>query len=203
MKAKVFGIGAAKTGTSSLAGCLRILGFRHKTYDQALSRQKYAEGDYDFILDVARQYDSFDDGPWNRGDFYKLLDTTFPGSKFILTVRPTETWLRSHEKHFSTEGLRNIPQEIRIKDYEEKRDAIVAAYEKRNREVMDYFRDRPDDLLVIDICSGEGWERICRFLDVPVPDAPFPHFNKTPPRQNPLARTWRRVKEAVASRLGK
>ena len=40
---------------------------------------------------------------------------------------------------------------------------------------MAFFKDRPDDLLVIDICSGEGFERLAPFLDRPVPTEAFPH----------------------------
>jgi hypothetical protein len=31
--------------------------------------------------------------------------------------------------------------------------------------------------LVFDV--AEGWAPLCRFLDVPVPDGPFPHMNST------------------------
>lgn len=30
----------------------------------------------------------------------------------------------------------------------------------------------------MDICAGEGWEKLCVFLNVPVPNAPFPHANE-------------------------
>jgi hypothetical protein len=32
-------------------------------------------------------------------------------------------------------------------------------------------------LLVFDV--AEGWAPLCRFLDVPVPDTPFPRMNST------------------------
>ena len=34
-----------------------------------------------------------------------------------------------------------------------------------------------DRLLVFDV--KEGWNPLCKFLDVPVPDTPFPHVNDT------------------------
>ena len=37
----------------------------------------------------------------------------------------------------------------------------------------------PDRLLVMDIPAGDGWEKLCPFLGVPIPDAPFPHAYKT------------------------
>jgi 3'(2'), 5'-bisphosphate nucleotidase len=44
---------------------------------------------------------------------------------------------------------------------------------------MDYFKDRPQDLLVIDVTAGEGWEKLCPFLGKPTPDIPFPKANVT------------------------
>jgi hypothetical protein len=35
----------------------------------------------------------------------------------------------------------------------------------------------PERLLVHDV--SEGWEPLCRFLQVPVPDGPFPRTNDT------------------------
>ena len=40
---------------------------------------------------------------------------------------------------------------------------------RHNREVREHFRDRPDDLLVIDLTRDGRWEPICEFLGHPVP----------------------------------
>ncbi|HEX8335676.1 MAG TPA: sulfotransferase [Pyrinomonadaceae bacterium] len=34
-------------------------------------------------------------------------------------------------------------------------------------------------LLVMDITAGDGWEVLCPFLGVEIPDRPFPHENRT------------------------
>jgi hypothetical protein len=44
-----------------------------------------------------------------------------------------------------------------------------------------YFAKRPGDLLVINIPAGDGWEKLCPFLGVPVPDLPFPFKNRLAP----------------------
>ena len=44
---------------------------------------------------------------------------------------------------------------------------------------MDYFRDYPENFLVLDIAKGDGWDKLCPFLGVDVPDLKFPHA-KTP-----------------------
>ena len=44
---------------------------------------------------------------------------------------------------------------------------------------MEYFKSRKHDLLVIDFTKGDKWEKLCDFLNVPIPDVKFPHYNKT------------------------
>lgn len=51
-------------------------------------------------------------------------------------------------------------------------------YNTYKKEVMSYFSNRQDDLLIVDWGKGDGWEKICEFLDEPIPNEPFPHANK-------------------------
>lgn len=173
---RVFGIGAARTGTSSLARAFVLLGFRHTSWDADLW-QLYERGDYEPIFRIADRFESFDDGPWNGRDFYRELDRRYPRSKFVLTVREPRSWLASHERHFSAEGARRIPERYLVADYASRRDEIIEQYLARNREVNLYFNDRSDDLLVLDVCGGEGWEPLCSFLGLDPPRGPFPHLN--------------------------
>jgi len=53
------------------------------------------------------------------------------------------------------------------------REKILAAYRKRAEDVKAAIP--PERLLVYDV--AEGWEPLCAFLGVPVPDEPFPHKN--------------------------
>ena len=48
-------------------------------------------------------------------------------------------------------------------------------YDQHVRNVMEYFEDRPDDLLVLNIFNGEGFEKLAEFLGRPEPSEPFPH----------------------------
>ena len=58
------------------------------------------------------------------------------------------------------------------------RDVFLETYRRHNREVREYFADRPRDLLVLDITAGEGFEVLCPFLGIELPKEPFPHWNK-------------------------
>jgi hypothetical protein len=173
---KVFGIGAARTGTSSLGRAFVLLGFRHTSWDPELW-DAFERGEREPIFAVADRYETFEDGPWNGRDLYRELDARYPRSKFVLTNRDPESWLRSHERHFSSEGSRRIPSRYWIHDYASRRDEILRDYEARNEEVIAHFATRPDGLLVLDVVGGEGWERLCPFLGLDPPDEPFPHFN--------------------------
>jgi hypothetical protein len=54
-------------------------------------------------------------------------------------------------------------------------EGVLAAYRRRTDEVCAAIPS--ERLLVFDV--AEGWAPLCRFLDVPVPDAPFPRVNST------------------------
>ena len=53
----------------------------------------------------------------------------------------------------------------------------IERYERHNREVIEYFADRGNDLLILNITGGEGWEKLCPFLNKPVPAVRFPCVN--------------------------
>ena len=175
MKTKVFCIGFHKTGTTSLAVALKQLGYR-VTGPNATKDPDIATKVHDLADRLSQEYDAFQDNPWPV--LYQDMDRRWPGSKFILTERPAEAWIRSQVKDF---GLRHTPmrQWIYGAGCPEGNEAVyVARYERHNREVRDYFRERPNDLLLLDLPSGHGWPELCGFLGLNVPSAPFPHANK-------------------------
>ena len=177
MNAKVFCIGSHKTGTTSLEVALKKLGYRVKgsfgTKDLGI-----ADKVHEMAYALVDRYDAFQDNPWPI--LYKELDQRFPGSKFILTRRPAEAWIRSMVKDFA---LTQSPMRRWIYGEdagcpEGNEETYVVRYEQHNKEVLEYFADRPNDLLVIDLPNDDGWDRLCPFLGHDIPDKPFPHANK-------------------------
>lgn len=183
MAAKVFCIGFHKTGTTSLAVALQTLGYRvtgpNRTEDPDIATNVYR-----MAYDLVEKYDAFQDNPWPI--LYKNLDRRYPGSKFIFTLRSTQSWITSQVKHF---GRRETPmrQWIYGVGCPEGNEAIYTrVYDEHNQGVLEHFRGRPSDLLVMDLAKGDGWEKLCPFLDKPVPDIPFPHANKASDRNEGL-----------------
>lgn len=178
MQGKIIGVGFQKTGTSTLREALKILGYSVKdTTPRALI--PILRGNYSKILRMIRNYDALEDTPWYM--IYRELDRLIPGSKFILTIRDEDSWYTSVSKHIGDlraahhEWIYGLGKGIPGED----RENTVRVYNQHNRNVHAYFRERPDDLLVLDFTKGDKWEPLCRFLGKEVPDVPFPHYNKT------------------------
>jgi hypothetical protein len=62
--------------------------------------------------------------------------------------------------------------------YEFNADRLSYVYDFHHQSVLRYFHDRPESLLVLDICSGEGWEKLCPFLGKSLIHFPFPFVKK-------------------------
>lgn len=193
---KVFGIGLNKTGTTSLGEALNRLGI--KTIHYPFKKPIYDElRGGNFELSILRSYQGIVDTP--VAPYYAHLDRTYPGSKFILTVREPESWLRSIAAHWPVmrQWCEREPQFGRFTDFisavvygciEYDRDRFLYAYQTHERNVREYFRNRPDDFLIMDVCSGDGWDQLCPFLGLDVPEFSFPHSNRGKDRD--ATRRW-------------
>lgn len=184
--AKVFGLGLSKTGTSSLSEALNQLGIKALHYPcDARTEAELRSGSY--RLSILDEYQALVDIP--VAPFYAQLDRAYPGSKFILTTREIESWLRSAELHWQLmmDWWQHYPDFKRFTEFISacvygtigfSRERFAFVYRTHLDNVQRYFAARPDDLLVLDICGGQGWERLCPFLGLAAPDRPFPHANE-------------------------
>ena len=167
-KNKIFSIGYPKTGNTSICKALNILGYRSVQWLKGALRKEPKEGWIEYIKKC--NYDTYVDGPFGRAELYKEIDKTFPDSKFILTIRDKSSFASSYVNCF-----KDSPWEVKNqKELEE----IVSFYDNRNKEILKYFKDAPSKLLIMDITAGDGWNKLCNFLDVPIPEKSFPFRNK-------------------------
>ena len=178
---KVFGIGWAKTGTTTLGRCLEILGFNHQSQNLDLVMD-LERGDLSRILELAKEKQSFEDWPWII--LYKQLDEYFPHSRFILTQRDANRWIRSYNSMLRGQGaasdtLNRVRRILYGLPFPNVSDSdLIQRYEKHNADVLAFFRQRPEDLLVVNWEQGHGWKELCSFLNLAVPAEPFPHANR-------------------------
>ncbi len=179
----VFGIGLSKTGTTSLAEALNILGYKCDHWHYCKDILRY-ENDRLLVNcnKLLGPFNAYTDTPVAR--VYQLLDSAFPGSKFVLTVRDEHSWFESLLKwkgdkgdRHSTKGISDFLHQDLYGSAVPDRDTNIAAFCQYNDSVREHFKDRPGDLLVMNITTGDGWETLCPFLGETVPEVPFPKKN--------------------------
>ncbi|MEM8828058.1 MAG: sulfotransferase family protein [Cyanobacteria bacterium P01_G01_bin.19] len=170
MKNKVFGLGLSKTGTSSLTRALTLLDYKSAHFIKIHNFDKY-----DAITDTPIPV------------IYRALDRQYPQAKFVLTIRDAEDWVKSFENHIIRQDWQNRYSKMRSDallvtmqlygTINFDRQKYLDGYHRYHQEVRDYFANRKQDLLVMNICQGDGWEKLCPFLGVSVPETPFPVKN--------------------------
>ncbi|HEY0739484.1 MAG TPA: sulfotransferase, partial [Herpetosiphonaceae bacterium] len=75
------------------------------------------------------------------------------------------------------------------------KDSGIEVFNRHNEEVQRVVP--PERLLVYDV--KQGWEPLCAFLGVPVPDKPFPHLNDTAEFQQMVERRERKARRTVGA----
>ena len=175
-KIKVIGIGFHKTGTSTLGDALIELGYEVVGARLDLT-ESLKKNSTDEAFELADQFEALQDVPW--AILFKELDERYPGAKFILTVREEDKWLNSVVKHFGDKYF-EMHEWIYGKGVAAGNEQLyLERYKKHNREVLEYFSERQDDLLVVDWSKNRNdWKPICDLLECPIPNKAFPHSNK-------------------------
>jgi Sulfotransferase domain len=186
---KVFGIGLSRTGTTSLGEALNLLGIRtiHFPSDPETLKE-LKNGSYK--LSVLENFQGAVD--ISVAPYYAQLDKVYPESKFILTVRPMDSWIDSVRSHWSLAERwtgQNYPfiEFIRTAVYgsvEFNENRFRFVYQTHFRNVSNYFSNRSTDLLIMDIFNGDGWQKLCPFLGLPVPNVSFPYLNTSAGNQD-------------------
>jgi len=180
---RIFGIGMHKTATTSLHRALTELGYDSAHWTSA----HWARAIWEEVKTcgrsptLERNY-ALCDLP--IAALFRELDAGYPGSKFVLTVRNEDEWLESVRNHWSDRNpfrgqwdsdpfTHRIHREIygRIKFDEQ---VMRERYRAHNAEVREHFKDRPQDLLVMDMSDGAEWYELCGFLRQPIPNKTYP-----------------------------
>jgi len=203
---KVICAGWGRTGTRSLKYALENLNGQPSYHMQnILLNKKDARKWHDSIFlhnhefnweDIFEGFGACLDFP--SCNYYKELMDAYPEAKVILTVRDSESWIKSWNvlnnqilKSFTFRFLAKIPYtsfELH-KDIHNKmilgidgafQGAVsdedrMKKFNEWNQSVIDYVPK--DRLLVYQV--KEGWEPLCKFFNKPVPSIPFPYKNKT------------------------
>lgn len=181
---RIFGIGMHKTATTSLHTALQILGYDSAHWKSA----HWAKAIWEEMQTWGRSATlekSYAVCDLPIPMMFRALDLAYPRSKFILTLRDEAGWIDSIEKHWNPEfnkfreSWSHDPFTHRchrmlygFKNFDPER--MLERYRRHNAEVLEYFKDRPNDLLVMPMDQGAGFRELCGFLNNPVPNRKYP-----------------------------
>lgn len=191
---QVIGAGVGRTGTYSLKLAITQLGFGPCHHmEEVLQNQPVQVPLWSSALDgspdwqaIYSGYDSAVD--WPTAGFFRELAAAYPSAKFILTVRSPESWADSfsqtihkfvaERERVRAEMLPWIDMVVRVLGKTGFPDdlgvaALREAFIAHNEAVKATIP--AEQLLVYEV--KDGWEPLCEFLGVPMPDEPFPRTN--------------------------
>ncbi len=196
MPLKIVGAALGRTGTNSLKLALEHLGFgpchhmfevrdrpEQLPYWQAAARGELPDWDAVFA-----DYRSCVD--WPSARYWREIAAHFPDAKVLLSLRDAESWFASvhatiypvivgwptrESGHFrdTMEMAAEIVVAQTFGGRLDDRDHALAVYRAHGEEVRRTIA--PERLLAYDV--SEGWAPLCAFLEVPVPNVPFPRTN--------------------------
>lgn len=164
----------------------------------------WAKRDFNTIVDYCKTAEFFQDIPFSKPFTFVALDQVYPGSKFILTMRDNpEQWYNSltkfHAEIWGKDGRIPTKEDLMAATYIYKgwaweinrynwetpenepyqKDILIQSYIDYNQQVKDYFRHRPEDLLVLNAADKKSYQELCCFLNVKSDRNTFPWKNKT------------------------
>ncbi len=197
MALDVIGAGFGRTGTLSLKLALEQLGYT-KCYHmlEVAEHPEHVSMWRDTARGVMPDWDLLFDGyraavDWPSCNTWDRQLEHYPNAKVILSRRDATQWYTSvmntiypssvqwREELGETHPRAALAFEViwdgvfdgRMDDA----DHVIGVYEAHNQRVIDAVPDHK--LLVFE--PSDGWEPLCRFLDVPVPQTPYPRTNTT------------------------
>ena len=207
MSLKLIGAGFGRTGTLSLKFALEKLGLApcyhmmevlaHKDFREYWASAARGETpDWDVIFDG---YQATVD--WPGATYWKELAEYYPDAKVLLSVRGGEGWYKSvmntiygaenrarfevlpadHPRRVMIDRIFKTTFDGQIED----KDHAISVFNKHNELVKETIP--ADRLLVYEV--GSGWDPICEFLGVPVPDEAYPNSNSTEDFRNQFPAT--------------
>jgi len=196
---KVIGAGFGRTGTLSLKIALERIGFGPCYHMmEVIPRPDHVAKWHRLAFEDSMDWDEIFGGfsatvDWPAARWWREIAAHFPDAKVLLSVRDPEAWYKSMTdtiyRPMKSPAPDGAPELVRLQTemarkailfetfdnrFEDKTHAIEV-FQKHNQEVRDAID--PARLLVFDV--REGWGPLCRFLEVPIPDEPFPRLNDT------------------------
>tara|TARA_R110000787_G_scaffold3868_15_gene14921 strand:- start:10552 stop:11133 length:582 start_codon:yes stop_codon:yes gene_type:complete len=138
--------------------------------------------------DFGAIYDGYNSAvDWPSAAFWKELAAAYPDAKIILSTRSAESWYDSISQTIlatvwapekwpaqAVDWFRMVTKVLERSFGEAKdRDSLIAVFNAHEAAVKAAI---PSERLLVH-SAKDGWEPLCAFLGVPVPEGPYPRTN--------------------------
>jgi hypothetical protein len=203
---KLIGAGLPRTATSSQKAAMDILGLSPCYHMQNVFADLDEAVKWNAALDSTEALEDVVAGSvsvidWPGTYHWRTLMDIHPDAKVMLSVRSGESWAKSMEQtiwgmlwgdtllghitkvhtddapkyDFYIKMMKSMWIRAKLADENSTLESMATAMEAYNTEVIASVP--AERLLVWQI--GDGWDPICEFMDLPVPNEPFPHVNES------------------------
>lgn len=201
MALEIIGAGMGRTGTASLKVALEALGIgRCYHMSEVLKNPGFVQGWVD-AADGNPDWDAIFSGYAATVDnpgcnYWRELAAHYPTAKVILTTRDANKWFESTSetihsadfaRHMENSPFGEMIQKTiwnRMDNRMQDREYMVDFFNTRSAEIIASIP--AEKLLVYQV--SDGWEPLCEFLNVPLPDMEFPRINSRNETREMLAR---------------
>lgn len=180
---RIFAIGLNKTGTTSFDQAMKILRFRslhHGGLAVHRAVERAVDGGAPLLSNLDQRFDAFSDIGLLTS-WFRLLDTQYPGSHFVLTTRPVDEWIESRRRHVENNRRRKAAGTYAGTFLTVDEAAWREEWEDHVERVRNHFAGR-NDFIEIDLTAEPTWGPICGLLGVPEPAKRFPNMNRSASR---------------------
>jgi hypothetical protein len=160
MNQKILNIGLPRTGTCSLNSAFKCLGYKSIHYPKNIN--------------IINEFEAAAEVSFS----YQELENLYPNSLYIYTTRNFIDWVKSchaHKIHKKPDWNPFWEQEKMWKEIHQQKE-----------QSLDFFKNFPHRPLIMNICEGNGWEKLCPFLNRPTPNQLFPNINQSNPKLKPM-----------------
>ncbi len=198
---KVVCVGQPKTGTKTIAKIFENFGLYvnpnpicinndddyiilNNNIKYYIDNNHIVNDDDEILYKNLELYEAFHDIPYSNN--YEYIYKLYPNSKYILTLRDPLSWFNSLFNYQNISTMINIKILKKLYGHyklsHENKEEIIEKYNNHNNKIIEFFKDKPDRLLVINIVDCEieknnELEKIGLFLNKKI-DFYLPHENK-------------------------
>ncbi len=202
MTLRVIGAGMPRTGTMSLKIALEQLGFGPCHHMSEVYKRPHLpplwgsafDGTLGDFEEIFKDYSATTDAP--AAFVFDKLAARYPQAKVILSLRDADSWYASMQATILTQRNQDEvaaspmapmfqkmggylaehggpPPDAGPTSLAPNREAIVAWFNTHNARVQNSIA--PERLLLFE--AAQGWEPLCAFLGVSIPQTPYPRVN--------------------------